>query len=234
MRPAVLRTRSSLVSMLTAVVRTDRALMSSGDVFADIAGRYDRLNRFLSLGRDQAWRRTAIDRLPGGRILDLGAGTGAANEVFGDREVVALDPSPQMLALNDSSHRLVAAGEALPLANESFDAVFSAYVFRNLDSVDVTLNEIHRVLRPGGMVGIVDLGRPEGSVQRSVHRAGTAVVLPIAGMTIGARDEYTYLHRTLDKHPPPETLLGSSRLRLVDTWRLGPLGFVWAAILVKE
>ena len=53
-------------------------------------------------------------------------------------------------------------------------------------------------------------------------------------MTIGARDEYTYLHRTLDKHPPPETLLGSSRLRLVDTWRLGPLGFVWAAILVKE
>ncbi|MBT8247206.1 MAG: methyltransferase domain-containing protein, partial [Acidimicrobiia bacterium] len=127
--------------------------MSSGDVFTDIAGRYDRLNRFLSLGRDQAWRRTAIDRLPGGRILDLGAGTGAANEVFGEREVVALDPSPQMLALNDSSLRLVAAGEALPLANESFDAVFSAYVFRNLDSVDATLDEIHRVLRPGGMVG---------------------------------------------------------------------------------
>ena len=125
--------------------------MSNGDVFSDIAGRYDRLNRVLSLGRDQAWRRTAIDRLPLGRILDLGAGTGAANEVFGDREVVALDPSSEMLALNDTSHRLVATGEALPLADESFDAVFSAYVFRNLDSVDATLGEIHRVLRPGGM-----------------------------------------------------------------------------------
>lgn len=57
--------------------------MSNGTVFTDIAGRYDRLNSILSLGRDQAWRRTAIDRLPEGRILDLGAGTGAANDVFG-------------------------------------------------------------------------------------------------------------------------------------------------------
>lgn len=208
--------------------------MSNGDVFTDIAGRYDRLNYILSLGRDQAWRKAAIDRLPGGRILDLGAGTGAANGVFGGREVVALDPSPEMLALNTAPDRLVAVGETLPLADESFDAVFSAYVFRNLDSVDETLAEIHRVLRPGGMVGIVDLGRPEGSVQRLVHRAGTAVVLPLAGMTIGARDEYAYLHRTLDKHPPPETLLGSSPLRLVDTWRTGPMGFVWTAILEKE
>jgi demethylmenaquinone methyltransferase/2-methoxy-6-polyprenyl-1,4-benzoquinol methylase len=207
--------------------------MSNGGVFADIAGRYDRLNRVLSLGQDQAWRTTAIDRLPGGRVLDLGAGTGAANEAFANREVVALDPSPEMLALNNAPFRLVAAGEALPLADESFDAVFSAYVFRNLDSVDDTLAEIHRVLRPGGMAGIVDLGRPQRSVQRSVHRAGTSVVLPLAGMTIGAREEYVYLHRTLDKHPPPETLLGSSPLRLVDTWRLGPMGFVWAAILEK-
>jgi demethylmenaquinone methyltransferase/2-methoxy-6-polyprenyl-1,4-benzoquinol methylase len=208
--------------------------MSNGGVFADIAGRYDRLNWLLSLGRDQAWRKTAIDRLPDGRILDLGGGTGAANEAFGGREVIALDPSPEMLALNDAPRRLVALGEALPLEDDSFDAVFSAYVFRNLDSVDETLSEIHRVLRPGGMAGIVDLGRPKGSVQQSIHRAGTSVVLPLAGMTIGAREEYAYLHRTLDKHPPPETLLGSSPLRLVDTWRLGPMGFVWAAILEKE
>ncbi len=207
--------------------------MSNGDVFSDIAGRYDRLNMILSLGRDQAWRRTAIDRLPPGRILDLGAGTGAANAVFGDRDVVAVDPAPEMLALNDAAHRVVAVGEALPLADQSFDAVFSAYVFRNLDSVDETLNEIDRVLRPGGMAGIVDLGRPTGSVQSSIHRAGTSVVLPLAGMTIGAREEYAYLHRTLDKHPDPEVLLGSSPLRLVDTWRLGPMGFVWGALLQK-
>jgi len=208
--------------------------MSNGTVFTDIAGRYDRLNSILSLGRDQEWRLTAIDRLPEGRILDLGAGTGAANDVFGNREIVALDPSPEMLALDDAGMRVVSVGEQIPFADNSFDAVFSAYVFRNLDSVDETLAEVCRVLRPGGRFGIVDLGRPEGSLKSSIHRAGTSVALPLAGMTIGARKEYVYLHRTLDKHPPPEVLLGSSPLRLIDTWRMGPMGFVWGAILEKN
>ncbi|MEA2024162.1 MAG: class I SAM-dependent methyltransferase [Actinomycetota bacterium] len=208
--------------------------MSNGTVFTDIAPRYDRLNSILSLGRDQTWRLTAIDRLPEGRILDLGAGTGAANDAFGERDVVALDPSPEMLALNDEGMRVVSVGERLPFTDGSFDSVFSAYVFRNLDSVDETLTEVHRILRPGGRFGVVDLGRPEGSLKSSIHRAGTSIALPLAGMTIGAREEYAYLHRTLDKHPPPEVLLGSSLLRLVDTWRMGPMGFVWGALLEKD
>lgn len=208
--------------------------MSNGVVFRDIAGRYDRLNSVLSLGQDQKWRNTVVSRLPRGRLLDLGAGTGAANEIFGDREVVALDPAPEMLALNGEPGRVVAVGEHLPFADGSFDAVFSAYVFRNLDSVDGTMAEIARVLRPGGMAGIVDLGRPTGSVTSRVHRAGTAVVLPLAGMSIGAREEYVYLHHTLDKHPPPEVLLADTPLTLDETWRLGPLGFVWAALLSKS
>jgi demethylmenaquinone methyltransferase / 2-methoxy-6-polyprenyl-1,4-benzoquinol methylase len=207
--------------------------MSNGEVFADIAGRYDRLNRILSLGRDQAWRRTAVDQLPGGRILDLGAGTGAANAILGDRTIVALDPAPAMLALNDAAYRVVGVGEALPFAGGSFDAVLSAYVFRNLDSVEETLGEIHRVLRPGGRAGIVDLSRPEGDIRRALHRIGTAVTLPLAGASIGAREEYTYLHHSLDKHPPPEELLAASPLRLVETWRMGPMGFVWGAVLEK-
>jgi demethylmenaquinone methyltransferase/2-methoxy-6-polyprenyl-1,4-benzoquinol methylase len=208
--------------------------VSNGEVFSDIAGRYDRLNAVLSLGRDQAWRRSAVDRLPEGRILDLGAGTGAANDIFGIRQVVALDPAPQMLAHNGATHRVVGVGEALPFTDETFDAVFAAYVFRNLDSVEQTLGEVHRVLRSGGRAGIVDLARPEGNVQRRLHRLGTSVLLPLAGATIGAREEYTYLHRTLDKHPPPEQLFGASILRLVESWRMGPMGFVWGAILEKE
>lgn len=207
--------------------------MSNGEVFSDIAGRYDRLNTILSLGRDQAWRKTAVDRLPDGRLLDLGGGTGAANEIFGPRRVVALDPSPQMLALNDAVHRVVGIGEALPFTDASFDAVFAAYVVRNLDSVEATLTEIHRVLRPGGRAGIVDLARPEGDFQRRVHRLGTSIVLPLAGASIGAREEYTYLHHTLDKHPPPEDFLDTTPLGLVETWRMGPMGFVWGAILEK-
>lgn len=207
--------------------------MSNGGVFSDIADRYDRLNWILSLGQDQKWRTTVVSRLPEGRLLDLGAGTGAANKIFGDRDVVALDPAPEMLSLNNTPSRVVAVGETLPFESGTFDAVFSAYVFRNLDSVTQTMGEVARVLKPGGMAGIVDLARPQGRVTSKFHRLGTAVVLPLAGMAIGARAEYAYLHHTLDKHPPPEELLADTPLDLVETWRLGPMGFVWAALLRK-
>ncbi len=210
--------------------------MSGREVFSRIAKRYDRLNSILSLGRDQAWRRTAATHLPTGSVLDLGGGTGAANPVLaeGGRRVVALDPQPEMLGLNPIGERVVAVGERLPFDDGVFDGVFSAYVFRNLDSVPVTMAEVARVLRPGGVAAIVDLARPERAWQRHLHRAGTSVVLPLAGMTIGARDEYTYLHRSLDKHPPPELLFAGVPLRLERTWRLGPLGFVYGAVLVKD
>jgi demethylmenaquinone methyltransferase/2-methoxy-6-polyprenyl-1,4-benzoquinol methylase len=207
--------------------------MSNGSVFTNIAGRYDLINRILSLGRDQAWRRSAVEFLPPGRLLDLGAGTGAANPVFRDRAVVALDPAPEMLAHNPARHRVVGVGEHLPFEAGSFDAVFSAYVFRNLDSVEGTLAEVARVLRPGGMAGIVDLARPVTPLRRRVHRAGTAAVLTAVGTVAGAREEYTYLHRSLDKLPPPEELYASGPLRLDRLWRMGPLGFVYGVILVK-
>ncbi|MDH3306393.1 MAG: class I SAM-dependent methyltransferase [Acidimicrobiia bacterium] len=202
-------------------------------IFSGIASRYDTLNRVLSLGQEQNWRRQAVEHLPGGRLLDLGSGTGAAAPVFGDREVVALDPEPAMLALSPITERVVGYGEALPFPGESFDAVFSAYVFRNLTSVNDTLAEIHRVLRPGGKAAVVDLARPRAFGLAALHRAGTAVVLPLAGATVGARDEYSYLHRSLDKLAPPEELYASGPLEVERLWRMGPLGFVYGVVLAK-
>jgi ubiquinone/menaquinone biosynthesis methyltransferase len=207
--------------------------LSNGSVFTGIAGKYDRINRILSLGRDQAWRRRVIDMLPPGRLLDLGGGTGAANPVFGNREVVALDPSPEMLALNTASSRIVGVGERLPFEVGSFDAVFSAYVFRNLDSVVETIAEVARVLRPGGRLGVVGLGRPRNRYAAMVHRAGSSVVLPVVGTLAGNREEYVYLNRSLDKLAPPEELYANTPLRPVALWRMGLLGFVYGAILEK-
>ena len=98
--------------------------------------RYDRVNRILSLGRDRAWRQRALEFLPQGRVLDLGAGTGAANVDLGERTVIAADPSLPMLSRNDSPAHLAAFGERLPLADSVLDGVFSAFVFRNLTSAN--------------------------------------------------------------------------------------------------
>ena len=205
----------------------------SDAIFSRIADRYDLINRILSLGQEQAWRESAARLLPSGRVLDLGSGTGAAAPVLKENQVVALDPVAPMLALSPIEARVVGVGEQLPFSSSSFDGVFSAYVFRNLTSVEATLIEIHRVLRPGGAAAVVDLSRPVNPIARTLHRIGSAIVLPLAGLLARAPGEYWYLHRSLDKLPPPEILLGSGPLVLEKTWRLGPLGFVYGALLRK-
>jgi demethylmenaquinone methyltransferase/2-methoxy-6-polyprenyl-1,4-benzoquinol methylase len=206
----------------------------SGEVFSRIARRYDAVNRVLSLGRDGAWRRSAIAYLPLGRVLDLGAGTGAANREFGTRQVVALDPAPAMLSRNPGRRRVAGYGEHLPFADASFDGVFSAFVFRNLGSIPDALGEIHRVLRPGGVAAIVDLSRPAGRWRRRLHRVGSAAILPVVGTLAGSPREYWYLHRSLDFLPQPWVLFGGGPLRLERLWRMGPLGFVYGVVLRRE
>lgn len=203
----------------------------SDRIFARIAQRYDRINQLLSLGREQAWRRRAAAFLPAGRLLDLGSGTGAAAPLFGDREVVALDPVGEMLARSPLRDRVLGRAERLPFADGSFAAVFSAYVLRNVDSVAGTLDEIARVLARRGTAVLVDLCRPRDPVSRRVHRLASAAVLPVAGLLAGAPDGYWYLHRSLDKLPPPEQLFAAGPLRLEQTWRMGPLGSVYGAVL---
>jgi len=204
----------------------------SDPVFARIASRYDLVNRVLSLGRERVWRRRGVGGLPSGTILDLGCGTGDTD--FGEREVVGLDPVVEMLALSPIEARVVGVGEALPFHDGVFDGVFSGYVMRNLVSVDDTLEEVHRVLRPGGVFVIVDLGRPTSFWLRLLHRVGTAIVLPLVGLIFaGSPREYWYLHRSLDSLPPPEVLYRGQLLQLEETWRSGLFGFVYGARLRK-
>lgn len=206
---------------------------NSDGVFTDIAGTYDFINKVLSFGQEQNWRRRAIAELPGGRLLDLGTGTGAALPALAGFEVVGLDPEVAMLTINPMEEKVVGCGESLPFPDDSFDAVFSAYVFRNLTSVTDTLAEIKRVLKPGGKAAIVDLGRPKSRVLATLHRAGSAVVLPTIGAMVGGSESYRYLHRSLDKLAPPEELYALAPLRVEKLWRMGPLGFVYGVVLAN-
>ncbi|HEX6221993.1 MAG TPA: class I SAM-dependent methyltransferase [Acidimicrobiia bacterium] len=204
----------------------------SDPIFARIAKRYDRINRILSFGQERSWRAVGVDMLAPGTVLDLGSGTGDTD--FGPRTVIGLDPVIEMLALSPVSARIVGVGERLPLADESLDGVFSGFVFRNLTSVDDTLSEIERVLRPGAAAVIVDLGRPTNPVLRWLHRVGTAIGLPLVGLLFaGAPGEYWYLHKSLDSLPQPEELYAGRALTLESVWRSGVFGFVYGVRLRK-
>lgn len=204
----------------------------SDPIFAKIAARYDLVNRILSLGQERSWRRRGVQMLAPGTVLDLGSGTGDTD--FEGREVIGLDPVVEMLQLSPVPDRVVGVGERLPLADESVDGVFSAFVFRNLTSVSATLREISRVLRPGRAAVIVDLARPRNRAMAVMHRIGTALILPVVGLLLaGAPSEYWYLHRSLDSLPPPEVLFQGQALIVEEVWRMGPMGFVYGARLRK-
>lgn len=202
-------------------------------IFAKIAGRYDRINRILSLGQERKWRARGIEMLNQGSVLDLGCGTGDTN--FKGREVVGLDPVIEMLHLSLVPARVAGVGESLPFRARSFDGVFSAYVFRNLTSVDDTMAEVERVLKPGSTMVVIGLSRPTNPVLRFIHRIGTAITLPLVGLVFArAPREYWYLHRSLDSLPPPEVFLSGRELGLEEVWRVGVFGFVYGARLRKR
>ena len=204
----------------------------SDPIFAKIAAQYDRINRILSLGQERKWRARGIQMLEWGRVLDLGSGTGDTD--FEGRPVVGIDPVIEMLALSPASARVVAVGEDLPFGDGSFEGVFSGYVFRNLTSVNETLREINRTLKPGSTAVIIDLSRPTNPVLRALHRVGTAIVLPLVGLIFAAAPrEYWYLHKSLDALPPPEELFGDSPLEVEEIWRSGFFGFVYGVRLRK-
>lgn len=204
----------------------------SDPIFARIARRYDRINRILSLGQERKWRARGVAMLKEGTVLDLGCGTGDTD--FEGRTVIGLDPVVEMLALSQVPARVVAVGEAIPLRDESVDGVFSGFVFRNLTSVDETLEEVHRVLKPGAAVVVVDLSRPVNPILRFLHRIGTALLLPLVGLVFaGAPGEYWYLHKTLDSLPPPEQMYQGRSLVLEEVWRTGMFGFVYGVRLRK-
>jgi len=204
----------------------------SDPIFAKIAKRYDRINRILSLGQERKWRGRGIGMLNQGSVLDLGCGTGDTD--FQGRDVVGLDPVIEMVELSQVSARTVAIGERLPFRDVSFDGVFSGYVFRNLSSIDETLAEVDRVLKPGSSMVVIDLTRPRQPLLRWLHRIGTAIVLPLVGLVFaGSPGEYWYLHKSLDLLPPPEVLFEGNSLAVEEVWRTGLFGFVYGARLRK-
>lgn len=205
----------------------------SGAMFDAIAHRYDLLNRILSLGNDQRWRRLLVDALAvgpeGGEVLDLATGTADVAIQIAQRHpkcrVVGVDPSARMLDIGRAKVNTLQLGdritleqgtaEQLPFESGRFDGVCIAFGIRNVPDRPAALREMRRVTRPGGRVAVLELSEPEGAFARfHVH----SVVPRLGAMLSGAR-EYRYLQQSIAAFPRAEAfgaMMEEAGLRLIE------------------
>lgn len=188
-------------------------------MFSRLVPHYDRMNRLMTAGLDGRWRRLAVEAAEarGAHALDLGAGTGDLAHEFhraGAARVVGLDVSAAMLLRAQEKY----GGEAdwaqgdalrLPFADESFDALASAFVLRNLVDLPAALAEMARVLRPGGRLVALDITHPPNTPWGRMLRIGFEQgVTRVAGLVSGDRSAYRYLPSSLSGYPTADELSG--------------------------
>lgn len=191
-------------------------------MFDAIAPRYDLLNRLLSGGTDVAWRRLTVrEVLRGdeGRILDIACGTGdlafaLRREAPPQCRIVGADFSAPMLRLarrkdlREAISWIHGDGLRLPFADASFDLVTIAFGIRNMESLEGGLREMHRVLRPGGRLAILEFSRPENALVRSLYMPYFLHVLPRVGALLSRRSAYRYLPHSVLHFPGRRELAG--------------------------
>ena len=197
-----------------ALADPDRKRSYNRLLFEEVAPRYDRITRLLSLGRDAAWKRWMISKLPQDRVhdvLDLACGTGditfALRERFPQAEVTGVDLSPEMLELarkRSTGQVTFMEGDMseLLVEDQSIDLVTGGYALRNAPDLARTLGEIHRVLRPGGHVAILDFSAPDHSFLRLIQSKVLWVWGGFWGLVMhGNPAVYAYIARSLDRFP---------------------------------
>jgi demethylmenaquinone methyltransferase/2-methoxy-6-polyprenyl-1,4-benzoquinol methylase len=179
-------------------------------MFDRIAPVYDAMNRLMSAGLDQRWRRITAKAvvMPGDRVLDACCGTGdlalSAHAVGG--RVTGLDFSERMLdrAVRKSDAIEWRRGDALdlPFADASFDAVTVGFGVRNLDDLGRGLGEFRRVLRTGGRLAVLEITQPRGLLA-PFYRLWFDGLVPLAGRLLPGGSAYTYLPASVRRFPGP-------------------------------
>ena len=196
-----------------------------GKVFDSVAGKYDLMNDLMSMGVHRLWKRhfvatSGITR--GSKVLDLASGTGdiAAllhKHIGANGEVTLSDINASML--NEGRRRLenrgivrgvnyaLANAETLPFPDAHFDAVTIAFGLRNVTRKSVALEEMYRVLKPGGRALILEFSRVKSEPLEKLYNLYSFSILPKLGQLVASdEDSYRYLAESIRKHPDQETL----------------------------
>jgi demethylmenaquinone methyltransferase/2-methoxy-6-polyprenyl-1,4-benzoquinol methylase len=197
----------------------DKSPAAVASMFSRIAPRYDALNHLLSFNRDRRWRGRAARLVDAGRrrVLDLATGTGdlAAALASPGRTVVGADFCVDMLARarRKEAGRHLSAGDALalPFPDAAFDAVTIAFGVRNFADLGKGLAEMKRVLRPGGLLLILEFSQPTGAAGAAYRVYADRILPRVGGFFSGSPEAYRYLHRSTLAWPGREALSGILR-----------------------
>jgi demethylmenaquinone methyltransferase/2-methoxy-6-polyprenyl-1,4-benzoquinol methylase len=215
----------------------------SGEMFDAIAPRYDLLNRLLSLGIDQRWRRLLVEQLalePGARVLDHATGTADLAILIARSQpqisVVGVDPSTEMLRVGRTKVEAAGLGAKVTLQPgnaedlsafeaATFDGVSMAFGIRNVPDRARALREMARVTRPGGRIAILELSEPRAGLLGSLARLHVHQIVPWVGGVLSGAREYRYLQRSIAAFPPAETFAQMMADSGIAVQRVLPLTF---------
>ncbi len=196
-------------------------------VFDSVASRYDVMNDLMSLGLHRAWKAFTVmvaDVREGHQVLDIAGGTGDLAMAFARKagptgRVVHTDINETML--RTGRDRLVDAGlvlptlvcdaERLPFASGSFDRVSVAFGLRNMTRKDAALAEMHRVLRPGGKLLVLEFSRVAKPLEKVYDWYSFQVLPRLGSLVAGDADSYRYLAESIRMHPDQATLKSMMR-----------------------
>jgi demethylmenaquinone methyltransferase/2-methoxy-6-polyprenyl-1,4-benzoquinol methylase len=191
-------------------------------VFDSVAPRYDLMNDLMSLGLHRAWKAYTLlvaDARPGHRVLDLAGGTGDLAQAFAGKVgrgglVVHTDINAAMLRVGRD--RLLDAGvvlpttvcdaEKLPFAPDSFDRVSVGFGLRNMTHKDAALAEMHRVLKPGGKLLVLEFSRVARPLEKAYDWYSFSILPRLGKLVAGDEDSYRYLAESIRMHPGQEEL----------------------------
>jgi demethylmenaquinone methyltransferase/2-methoxy-6-polyprenyl-1,4-benzoquinol methylase len=212
------------------------------EMFDKIAGKYDFLNRFFSAGIDMAWRKKTINLLKKDnpqKILDIATGTAdmaiLANRLVNPEKVIGLDLSSEMLeigrkkvekeALSSKIELLKGDAEAINFPDNSFDAVTVAFGVRNFENLEKGLNEILRVLKPGGRLLILEFSKPRTGFKQLYNLYMGIVAPEVARWFKQNKQAYQYLNRSSNTFPDRRDFTDIlNRIGFIDT-EYKPLSF---------
>ena len=208
------RDRGAVVPLADALATPARKQAYVRRLFDTIADRYDLITVFLSFGRDAGWKRRLVEMAnvtPGLHALDLACGTGDITYAVAGRgaRVVGLDVTERMIRLAQAKpgtpgriEFLVGDMMALPFADRSFELATAGYGIRNVPAIEPALEEISRVLRPGGLFLSLDFNRPQNAFVRAIYLAYLSVVGGALGWVLHRDpDTYRYIPATIARYP---------------------------------